>query len=84
MRPRSPREWLFRLYAHCGRDPIPPRSLNFVGGEEFEALGRGHFENVRAIADLKPDDRVLDIWDAGSAESRSTLRAAAAGRDDDA
>ena len=60
MRP-SPREWLFRLYAHCGRDPIPPRSLNFVGGEEFEALGRGHFENVRAIADLKPDDRVLDM-----------------------
>jgi SAM-dependent methyltransferase len=54
-------EWLLRLYARCGRNPIPPRFLNFVGGWQYEALGRGHFENVWAIADLKPDDRVLDV-----------------------
>lgn len=43
----------------AGPDSAPLPEFRRRG--EFEALGRGHFENVRAIADLKPDDRVLDV-----------------------
>ena len=52
---------LFRLYCRIGRNPQAPQFLNFVGGKQFDELGRGHFENVRVIADAKPDDRVLDV-----------------------
>lgn len=52
---------MFRLYCHIGRSPRAPQFLNFVGGEQFEDLGHGHFENVRSIADAKPDDRILDV-----------------------
>jgi SAM-dependent methyltransferase len=58
---RSFQEWLFGLYVRHGRNPRPPWFLNFVGGAQFDELGRGHFENVRTIAAAKPDDRVLDV-----------------------
>lgn len=40
---------------------IPPRSLHFVGGGDFKAIGRalvGHFVEV---CQLRPDEKILDI-----------------------
>jgi SAM-dependent methyltransferase len=54
-------EWMLRAYVRFGSRAKLPRILNFVGGEPFEELGRGHFQNVSAIAKLRPDDRVLDV-----------------------
>lgn len=52
---------MLRFQLRHGRGSWVPRCLNFVGGEQFDELGRGHFENVCAIAHARPDDRVLDV-----------------------
>ncbi len=53
--------FLFMLYCRCGRSPRPPQVLNFVGGKDFDRLGRAHFRNICAIAGATPEDRVLDV-----------------------
>lgn len=55
------RDWAVRLQLHFARNSWVPRYLNFVGGPEFDELGRGHFENVCALARARPDDHVLDV-----------------------
>lgn len=61
MRYRSLHDWLLRVQFFSARRSWLPRGLNFVGGEQFYELGRGHFENIRAIARARRDDRVLDV-----------------------
>lgn len=45
-----------------GRDSmIPPRSKNYVGGGDFEQIGQ-EFKNIFIdLADLQPNNRVLDV-----------------------
>jgi ubiquinone/menaquinone biosynthesis C-methylase UbiE len=40
---------------------IPPPSMDFVGGETFEAIGREFQKYFVELAGLKPDQRVLDV-----------------------
>lgn len=43
-------------------DPLtPPRRLRFVGDSDFRATGEHLLDQLRELADLKPDDRVLDV-----------------------
>ena len=60
---RHPRVYriLFRIYCRLGTNPRPPQLFNFVGGERYQELGLGHFENLRGIAGAAVDDRVLDV-----------------------
>jgi SAM-dependent methyltransferase len=49
-----------RLRGH--RDDLtPPRSLHFVGGGDFRAIGRAYFEHFVNVGGLKSSDSVLDI-----------------------
>ena len=45
------------------RDRLTPprRYLDFVGNSDFQATGEEFLEHFRALADLKPTDRVLDV-----------------------
>lgn len=44
------------------RDPlIPPRRLDFVGDSDFAATGEEFLGHFRALAGLRPSDRVLDV-----------------------
>ena len=52
---------LFTLFARFGSGDRPPQLLNFVGGEAYDEIGRGHFENIRDLAGVEPGDRVLDV-----------------------
>lgn len=39
----------------------PRRYLGFVGNSDFQATGEEFLDHFRALADLKPTDRVLDV-----------------------
>ena len=52
---------LLLYYAHLSRRRTPPRLLNYVGGPEFDEIGKTYFAHIRRWADLKPDERVLDV-----------------------
>jgi ubiquinone/menaquinone biosynthesis C-methylase UbiE len=59
----------FRFLPHeawdwmCGRhNPLlPPRWLRFVGGGDFMAVGERFAEHFRRLANLRPDEHVLDV-----------------------
>jgi SAM-dependent methyltransferase len=40
---------------------IPPESMIFVGAGDFEAIGNEFLKHFTELADLQPNDRVLDV-----------------------
>ncbi|GIW79574.1 MAG: methyltransferase [Gemmatales bacterium] len=39
----------------------PPQLFNFVGGRNFDEIGRSHFQNILRFAGVGKDERILDI-----------------------
>jgi methylase of polypeptide subunit release factors len=40
---------------------VPPQWKIFVGGGDFEAIGKTFFHYFRELGQLKPDEKVLDL-----------------------
>jgi len=40
---------------------IPPRTMNFIGGGDFKAIGEEFLRYFKELGELKPDENVLDI-----------------------
>jgi SAM-dependent methyltransferase len=55
-----PTDVLDRLWGRRA-EGIPPRSIAFVGGGDFEAIGGEFFRYFVILCGLKPSDRVLDV-----------------------
>jgi SAM-dependent methyltransferase len=55
-----PADLLDRLRGRRGKG-IPPRSVAFVGGGDFEAIGEEFLRYFVELGALKPNDRVLDV-----------------------
>jgi SAM-dependent methyltransferase len=42
-------------------DLVPPRSLHFIGGGDFQKIGENFFHHFVDVCDLRPDETILDI-----------------------
>jgi len=42
-------------------DMIPPSGIDYVGGGNFAGIGKNFLDHFKDLADLKPDDKVLDV-----------------------
>src|SRR5688572_13819673 len=40
---------------------IPPRGLDFVGGGNFEGIGKGFLHYFTELGGLQPEEKVLDV-----------------------
>jgi len=69
--PSAIRPWVYKAYLYVKdryqvyiekRNPmVPPQWKIFVGGGNFEAIGKVFFNYFKELGQLKPDDKVLDV-----------------------
>ena len=61
----------FKSFITASRKPmIPPKRKIFIGQGNFEAIGKRFLESLIKDANLRPDDKVLDV---GSGQGRMAL-----------
>jgi SAM-dependent methyltransferase len=52
---------LFYYFCYFRKELTPPQLFNFVGGEEFEAIGKHYFKLMKTHGGVQPAHKILDI-----------------------
>ena len=50
---------LFYYFCYLKKGVAPPQLFNFVGGEEFEAIGKHYFKLMQTHGGVQPEHKIL-------------------------